>query len=154
MITPIFICIMNFGGKLSIHIYILWISANPSIAKENLSRKDPLFRECWTQKPTHIGSVQRYPQHAMYLPRALQRDNGESKQWMVFQFTNLLLKSPGGEFPYQAITFLIVRGKMIMACVNLDVTWDCRRAITNKVFFQWNFGVATNLTRHLTQDQM
>ena len=42
---------------------------NPPLFKENLPKKGPLFREFWTQKPTHMGGTYPYPQHVMYPPR-------------------------------------------------------------------------------------
>ena len=33
---------------------------------ENLPKKEPLFREFWAQKPTHMGGTYPYPQHVMY----------------------------------------------------------------------------------------
>ena len=36
--------------------------------KENLPKKGPLFREFWTQKPTHMGGTYPYPQHVMLPP--------------------------------------------------------------------------------------
>ena len=40
----------------------------PSMFKENLPKKGPLFREFWTQKPTHMGGTYPYPQHVMLPP--------------------------------------------------------------------------------------
>ena len=36
--------------------------------KENLPKRGPLFREIWTQKPTHMGGKYPYPQHVMFPP--------------------------------------------------------------------------------------
>ena len=40
----------------------------PPMFKENLLKKGPLFREFWTQKPTHMGGTYPYPQHVMLPP--------------------------------------------------------------------------------------
>ena len=62
---------MNFGGKLPIFDNDLLISGKPT--KENLPKKGPLFREFWTQKPTHMGGTYPYPQHVMSPPLGFSR---------------------------------------------------------------------------------
>ena len=63
---PIFM--MNFGGKLPIFDNFCQFLGNPPMFKENLPKKRPLFREFWTQKPTHMGGTYPYPQHVMLPP--------------------------------------------------------------------------------------
>ena len=36
--------------------------------KENLPKEEPLSRELWAQKPTHMGGTYPYPQHVMLPP--------------------------------------------------------------------------------------
>ena len=59
---------MDFGGKLPILTIFCQFLENPPMFKENLPKKEPLFREFWAQKPTHMGGTYPNPQHVMLPP--------------------------------------------------------------------------------------
>ena len=62
---------------------------NPRMFKETLLKKRPLFRDFWTQKPTHMGGTYPYPQHVLLPPPPL--GSVESAQKILMD-ENLSLK--------------------------------------------------------------
>ena len=50
--------------------------------KENLPKKGPLFREFWTQTPTHVGGTCSYPQHVMLPPPP--RDTSNNSEYISY----------------------------------------------------------------------
>ena len=59
-IIPAFM--INFGGKLPVFTIFGRFLVYPPMFQENLPKKRPLFREVWTEKPTHMGGTYTYPQ--------------------------------------------------------------------------------------------
>ena len=60
-VAVILVFMMNFGGKMPIFYNCLPISGNPPMLKENLPKKGPLLRKCWTQNPPTWFGMLCYP---------------------------------------------------------------------------------------------
>ena len=94
---------MNFGENGPFLAIFCEFLDNPPMFMENLQKKGHLFREFWTQKPTHMGGTYPYPQHVMLPPPPglnsmnIARENLQSVHISVLYAQGLL---DGGTKPF------------------------------------------------------